>query len=98
MYNNAFNNERFHLSHITTRDEVRLFADYLVNGLDINFHPDDPFEGYVNCQTGERTFSDMDAAVGNRLMDECFNVCDASEDEIYDIMGAFLFERLGLNS
>lgn len=96
MYTNAFNKEVFNLQHITNRKEVALFANYLVNGLNINFHPDTPFEDYVEYNTDISTFSKEDAAIGNRLMDECFTVCDKDEDEIYNIMGKYLFDRLGI--
>ena len=96
MYKNAFNNEAFNLQHITNRQEVAQFANYLVNGLNINFHPDTPFEDYVEIKTKENTFTPEDAVIGNRLMDECFAVCDKDDDEIYDIMGKYLFERLGI--
>ncbi len=94
MYTNPFNNEAFNLQHITNRKEVAQFANYLVNGLNINFHPDTPFEDYVECKTNLSTFKPEDAAIGNRLMNECFEVCDKDEDEIYDIMGKYLFDRL----
>lgn len=96
MYTNAFNNEVFNLQHITNRTEVAQFADYLVNGLNINFHPDTPFEDYIEYETKISTFTPEDASIGNRLMDECFAVCDKDEDEIYNIMGEYLFKRLGL--
>ena len=96
MYINAFNKEVFNLQHITNRTEVAQFANYLVNGLNINFHPDTPFEDYIEIGTQVSTFTPEDAAIGNRLMDECFAVCDKDEDEIYDIMGKYLFERLGI--
>ncbi len=94
MYTNAFNNEVFNLQHITNREEVAQFANYLVNGLNINLDPDTPFEDYIEIETKESSFSPEDAAIGNRLMDECFEVCDKDDDEIYYLMGKYLHDRL----
>ena len=96
MYTNAFNNETFNLSHITNRNEVEQFANYLVNGLNINFHPDTPFEDYIEYDTKLSTFTPEDAAIGNQLMDECFEVCNKDDDEVYFIMGKYLFARIGI--
>lgn len=97
MYTDAFNNEAFNLQHITNRKEVAQFADYLVNGLNINFHPDTPFEDYIEYDTKQSTFTPEESAIGNRLMDECFEICDKDENEVYVIMGKPLFERLGMS-
>ena len=96
MYQNAFNCEAFNLPHITNIKDVERFADYLVNGLSVNFHPDDPFENYVSYEDGSPIFSDKDIETGNRLMEECFDVCESNGTDVYEIMGIPLFERLGL--
>ena len=80
-------------SHITTVEEVQDFFRHIVFDLDINFHPDDDFAAYVNYKTGERTMSDEDAPLYNRLMDEAFEVFD-DEDEVYEIGYNLLQERL----
>jgi len=93
MYKNAFTNSHFHLTAITNVEQVKQFADYLVNTLDVNLHPDTPFEDYVEYETGEPTFSFNDISIGNRLMDECFDVCS---EKVYEIMCNVLFKRLGI--
>ena len=87
MYQNAFSCEAFNLPHITSIKEVEMFADYLVNGLN----------DYVSYEDGSPTFSDKDVEIGNRLMEECFNVCESNGIDVYEIMGIPLFERLGLS-
>lgn len=72
--------------HITNIDEVKAFASYLVNNLGVNLHPDNDFAEYVCYETGERTFTEEEAAVGNRLMDECFEVCANSKIGIYELL------------
>ena len=75
------------------RSEVQDFFRHIVFDLYINFHPDDDFADYVNDKTGERTMSDEDAALYNRLMDEVFEVFD-DEEEVYEIGYNLLQERL----
>jgi len=53
--------------HIMTIGEVKAFASYLVNDLGVNLHPDNDFAEYVCYETGERTFTDEEAAIGNRF-------------------------------
>jgi len=50
-----------------TIGEVKAFASYLVNDLGVNLHPDNDFAEYVCYETGERTFTDEEAAIGNRF-------------------------------
>ena len=78
-------------SHITNVEEVKSFFHHIVNGLGINFHPDDDFKDYVSYKTGERTMDDEQAEIYNLLMDEAFDVCG---EEVYEIGGDLLFQRL----
>lgn len=73
-------------SHITNLKEVIAFAKYLVNELHVPLHPDDKFEHYVNLENGEDQFTPEEAAIGNRLMAECFDVCEKENRDIYDLM------------
>ncbi|MCF0244800.1 MAG: hypothetical protein HUK06_08490 [Bacteroidaceae bacterium] len=73
-------------SHITTLKEVEAFAKHLVHDLHVPIHPDDRFEDYVNLDNGERQFTQEEAAIGNRLMAECFDVCEKAGTDIYDLM------------
>jgi hypothetical protein len=82
---NVFNCEAFALQHITTLEEVKHFANYLFNGLGVNLHPDDDFAEYMDSNTGQPSFSEPEAATGNRLMNECFRVCEENGADIYDI-------------
>lgn len=70
---------------INTVADVNNFFDWLVKDVGANLHPDDPFDLYVNSHTGERTFSDDDAAYYDSVMDKCFDVCDKNNVDIYTI-------------
>lgn len=72
-------------SHITTVEEVKNFFHHLVFDRQLDFHPDDMFEDYVSCQPSIHGITLEECPLYNRLMDECFKVCDAQDADIYDL-------------
>ena len=72
-------------SHISTLSGVVAFFEHLLYDRRISFHPDDDFSEYVKFSTSERIFSDKETEIYNRLMDECFEVCNMNNVEIYSI-------------
>lgn len=94
---NRFCCQKFSLQHIRTIDEVKCFAKYLVNDLEVNFHPDEDFSNYISLETSEQTFNLEEQEVGNRLMDESFDVCEKEGADVYEVMGEYLFSRLATN-
>ena len=80
-------------SHIATVEEAKVFFHHVVFDLDINFHPDDDFRTYVNCESGKRVMDDDQADLYNRLMDEAFDVFD-DEDAVYETAYNILNEKL----
>lgn len=83
--------------NITTIQEVESFANYLVNTEHINFNPDEDFRSYVSYETKEPTYTEKDAIKRNKLMEECFIVCEHNGADIYEIMGKYLIDVLKLN-
>lgn len=79
---------------IKTLADVSLFAKQLVDE-GINFNPDDDFNDYVN-QSGEPCFSQEEAVKRNKLMDQCFEVCEREGKDIYSIMGDVFLMETGL--
>lgn len=79
---------------ITTIEDIKAFAKYLTNDLHLNFHPDDDFSFYVNYETKEPTFSPEEAAKYNALMNECFDVCEKANVDVYDVMGEYLRNKV----
>lgn len=73
-------------SKITSIADVVAFAKYLVNELHVPIHPDDKFEDYVNLENGDHQFTPEESAIGNRLMAECFDICEKNNRDIYDLM------------
>ena len=72
-------------SHINSVKEVEKFFQYLVEERKLNFHPDEDFINYVSYSSGERTFTDEECQLYNRLMDERFDVCKKAGVDIYEV-------------
>ena len=72
-------------SHIKSVEGVEVFFHHLLEDKKLSYHPDDDFKDYVNFKTGERTYTDDEAKLDNRLMGEAFEVCEAADVDIYGI-------------
>ena len=83
-----------HTPHITDMDHVFEFSHYLVYDLELNFHPDTPFEDYICLSTHEPSFSPSEAQTGNRLMEECFDVCEKNHKDVYEETGRVWDEEM----
>lgn len=81
-------------SQITTINDVEAFFQHLVSERSLSFHPDDRFEDYISCDDGSNIFSEKECAIYNRLMDECFEVCEKNGANIYAIGLAFMQKAL----
>ena len=73
-------------STIKTIADVKELAKYLYHERGVAFHPDDGFEDYVCDGTQEATFTKSEVKLFNRLMGECFDVCEREQIDIYKIM------------
>jgi hypothetical protein len=96
MMQNIFQSEDFSLQKINTLEEVKAFARYLVEGLKLNFHPDDDFSCYEVAGIN-RGLTAQEVETGNRLMDECFAVCEMCHVDVYRVMGNSLLDVLKRN-
>ncbi len=67
---------------ITTEKEARGYFRLLWKEFGLIFHPDDPFELYLDYNTGEHIFDEEAANILNARMDECFELLN---DDIYAI-------------
>ena len=70
---------------IETIKDVEKFFKHLVVDLKVNFHPDDPFELYINMKTGEPTFMEEECKEFDEAMEQCFKVCEKCKEDIYGI-------------
>jgi hypothetical protein len=69
---------------IETIENVKVFFRHLLSE-GLNFHPDTPFEDYINSETRLDTYTEEEANLRNGLLDECFNVCERLDVDIYEI-------------
>jgi len=76
--------------------DVRLFTRQLI-GEGTNVHPDDDFNNYVNIVTGEQTYTPKESEIRNELMCQCFEVCEASGEDIYNLMQEIFLIETGLD-
>lgn len=73
-------------SYISTIAEVENFAKFLFNEKHLAFHPDEDFAEYISNETHEPLFTENDVELYNRLMNECFVVCENANEDIYEVM------------
>jgi len=72
-------------SEIKTVEDVNNFFSHVVDELGISIHPDDSFEDYINFETNEQVLPADKCKVYNRIMEQCFDVCDKNDVDIYEI-------------
>ncbi len=72
------------IPEIKTIEHVKtFFEELLAEGL--NFHPDDPFEDYINYETKEPTYTVEEAALRTHLLEQAFDVCEKEGQDIYGL-------------
>lgn len=84
------------LKQIKTTKDVVAFAKQLIKE-GVNFHPDDEFKNYINLETNEPTYSTEEAEFRNKLMNQCFAVCEKNGVDIYDTMSEVALKETGLD-
>lgn len=72
--------------NILTIQEVKDFAKYLYSVHKVAFHPDDTFDVYISSNN-EKLFSKEEIGILNIRMEECFDVCNKYDQDIYELMG-----------
>lgn len=84
------------LKEIKKVSDVRKFASLLTEE-GINFHPDNDFSDYINLKTRKPSFSRIEIAHRNSLMDQCFDVCKKNNVDIYTLMCSVYLQKSGLS-
>jgi hypothetical protein len=79
----------------TIKDVKTYFTQIIDEGT--NIHPDDDFKDIVNIKTGEVTYSKDEAVLRNKLMQECFVVCESTGHDIYDLGLTIHLKKTGLD-
>lgn len=81
---------------IKSTKDVITFAEQLVKE-DVNFHCDDDFNDYVNFRTNRKTYTRQKADFRNKLMEQCFQVCEKNGTDVYEVMNEVLMIETGVN-
>ena len=68
---------------IETVGDVQAFFETLHDTYKLAFHPDDSFNDYVGIGTGTPTFTNDEAVYLNAVMNQCFEICEKNDVEIY---------------
>jgi hypothetical protein len=84
------------LARIETVEDVKIFAKQIINE-GVSFHPDDDFNEYLNLKTNIPIYNLEEAEVRNNLMNECFEICNNSGVDIYEIMYELTLTETGLD-
>lgn len=72
-------------SHITNVDEVKNFFHYALSDRNIAVHPDDSLTDFSEDELKQLNVTKDEAVNYERLMDECFEVCERENEDIYGI-------------
>lgn len=72
-------------STVRTLADIEYFVKVLIKE-SITVHPDTDFYSFINIRTGERTYSDDEADIRNKLMADSFNVCERLGVDIYEFV------------
>ena len=73
-------------TRIETIQDVKDFAEYIKVVEDVAISPDDSFSEYANYKTIEPTYTKEEADKRNKLMEQCFSVCEREKVDIYELL------------
>ena len=62
-----------------------------------NVHPDEDFTNYINIETERQAYTNQEAEHRNQLMNRCFEICELSNLDIYDLMQEIYLKETGLD-
>ena len=82
------------LNQIKNLSDVETYFKQLILEEKLNFHPEEDFRNYVLLDTGLSSYNEEEAELRNHLLDECFDVCERYQADIYQIGIEILFNQL----
>lgn len=82
------------IAEIKFINDVEAFFKHLLENESLNFHPDEDFKNYIHLETKLPSYSIEEAELRNKLMQDCFNVCEREGTDIYEIGSLQLFNKL----
>lgn len=79
---------------IKSTKDVENFFSHLLEKESLNFHPDEDFKHYFHVETKVPSYSTEESEIRNKLMKDCFEVCEKEGVDIYSIGATKLFLKL----
>lgn len=76
--------EQLTANKIETVSDVKQFISACFHGLRLNFHPDTPFEDYID-RYGKPIFNTTEQVSLEKALGKCFKVCQGGNVDIYGI-------------
>ena len=73
------------ITQITNVEDVATFAQHLIHVEKLSVHPYDDFADYTTYETRLPFYTEKEAELRNQLMNQCFDVCEQNNIEIYEI-------------
>ena len=73
-------------TRIETIQDVKDFAEYIKVVEDAAISPDDSFSEYANYKTLNPTYTKEEANKRDKLMEQCFEVCEREGVDIYELL------------
>ena len=73
-------------TRIETIQDVKDFAEYIKVVDNAAISPDDSFSEYANYKTLELTYTKEEADKRDKLMEQCFEVCEREGVDIYELL------------
>lgn len=73
------------IQEIKTIEDVKAWFRELIVEEKLNFHPDTPFDDYINTDTRKDSYTKVEADFRDSLMSAAFEVCEAVGIDIYEI-------------
>lgn len=81
------------ITAINSISDVEQFAKHLAQVENLSFHPDDDFMDYFN-NSKQPMYTPEEATLRNKLMRDCFEVCEKEKVDIYGMMLNILYKSL----
>jgi hypothetical protein len=82
---------------IETVQDVRDMIKNIYTNLQLNFHPDTPFEDYINS-SGLPCFTLHQSEILDSILSKAFDICDVASVDIYEIGLTIQKELSGQNN
>lgn len=85
------------ITTITDLEEVKSFFISLIEEENLNFHPDEDFNNYINLDSKLPTYTDEEAMRLNGLLEKCFEICEKERIDIYNLSMEIFLKKTGLD-